>query len=134
MSEFCKDAIKDEAPKSCLIAHRYYTTDFYESFDEAKRSMYYVSPAEITKDDILKEQTNDVERGYKFAVTDTLLNFGRLDEDMNAVFPIHLFKHTGKIKAALSSSMNMVNTDENFLIPQKFEGILFSTPSLAPSM
>lgn len=134
ISELCKDIVRDEAPKSCLISHRYYSSDFYESFDKGKKYTINPSNTELTKEDILKEQTSDVRSGYKFALTDSLINFGRLDENIDVVFPIHISNNIPKIRQVLNQNLGIKEVDTHFRIPEKLEGLLLIMPSLAPSM
>lgn len=134
ISEFFKDVVKDEAPKACLLSHRYYTQDLYSSFDTGNKSPYNPEITEITKDDIFNEQKKDVRTGYRFAYTDSLVNFGRIDEDFDVVMPINQSASLKKMSDILTKNLGVGQTNDNFRLTEKLEGLLLSNLTLAPSV
>ena len=95
--------------------------------------MMYSPMTEITKQDILNEQKKDAKMGYKYPVVDSLINFGRLDEDMDAVIPINLSLNISKINNILTKELNVYEYNPNLYIPRKFEGYLYNNLSLTPA-
>ena len=130
--EYTKDVIKDEIPKSCLIAHRYYINDFYSSFDIANKPFMTQITGGSLKEDVLNGQSKDPKTGYKYAIVDTLINFGRLDEEIDAVVPINLPTNLSQIDKILKDRLNIGKYEPYHCIPEKIEGYLFNSLTMAP--
>jgi hypothetical protein len=79
--ELCKEFINEESPKCCLMNYRIYEEDIYRLINE--------DPT--------------LENKYKFSYIDNLINFGRIDEEFDAVFPVQLYN--------LSQPFNVYNKD-----------------------